>query len=81
MGHLNRYIAYSERDRKNGHIIVRYEGLAESEEHFKELLNKGMFDFRDYMIEELEKNVRRRKNKDYLAYVHDAFYGAIFSEW
>ena len=80
MEKLNRYIAYSERDRKNGHIIVRYEGLAKSEEHFKELLKIGLFDFRDYTIELLEKNVRKRKNKDYSAYVQDAIYGGAFME-
>lgn len=73
MKQLNRYIAYAEKDRKNGHIIVRYQGLAESEEHFKELAEKGMFDLSDYIIEVLEKNVRRRKNKDYIAYIEMQF--------
>lgn len=81
MGNLNRYIAYSERDRKNGHIVVRYEGLAKSEEHFKELLERGLFDFKYYTIELLEKNVRKRKNKDYSPYVQDAIYGGEIVEW
>lgn len=81
MGNLNRYIAYSERDRKNGHIIVRYVGLAQSKEHFKELAEKGMFDLSDYIIEVLEKNVRRRKNKDYIAFIEDAIFGGAFCQW
>lgn len=80
MSNLNKYIAYSEKDRKYGLINIRYIGLAHDKEHFKELAEKGKFDLNDYTIEQLESNVSKSINEDYKAYIKDAFFDIIFEE-
>lgn len=79
MSNLNKYIAYSEKDRKYGLINIRYIGLARDKEHFKELANKGKFDLTDYTIELVENNVSK-SIEDNKAYIKDAFYDNTIEE-
>lgn len=71
MKQVNRYIAYDERERKNGVVFVRYVGLAYDEEHFKWLAEQAKFDLSEHTIDLVKENVRDELNKPYSPYIKD----------
>lgn len=71
MKQVNRYIAYDERDRKNGAAPVRYVGLAYNEEHFKELAEEAGFDLSGQTIDLIKENVCNELRKPYKPYIRD----------
>lgn len=71
MKQVNHYIAYDERDRRNGAVSVRYSGLAYDEEHFKWLAEKANFDLSGQTIELVRVNVRNELRKPCKPFIKD----------
>lgn len=71
MKKVNRYVAYDERERKQGVVNERYVGLAYSKEHFEELAEQAGFDLSEHTVELRKKDVRNELRKPYSPYIKD----------